>query len=468
MRNRERYTIATLAIAVTMAAGCATDIGSDLETVEQAAIGDLARLVVCHVPEGHADNASTIEIDPLTLDAHLEHGDYIGECSECPDSCDEVAALVRGTCDGAGGFSSAPPDFCQTAEAVIAEACAAQCPAPEPETCRSFCDALSGSHFDVCTELTIDPTLCDGGVSTTFDACATVFDCPAPPPPCNEQCVSDAYAQLAACLADPPATLLCPGSPDPAHQTCLIASQSFLSECLFALDGCFGPPTDCHSVCDVEANRALVECIDDPVCLPPDACTSSAEDGLDACVAACEADPPECHDECCNAFEACRRAGGEVAFCAARLDECLPECLAPPIPCEDACFLEYDDCGGDGGPSGFCDGGFFDCLRLCAPDPSTCEDECSYAFGECLSGGGHPAVCEVFYGECLGECTTEPPPCCVGDSCPPGGSFCEFPCDPRTEVIDCAGGCFPADLVGNGTCDALLNCSELDFDGGDC
>jgi len=36
------------------------------------------------------------------------------------------------------------------------------------------------------------------------------------------------------------------------------------------------------------------------------------------------------------------------------------------------------------------------------------------------------------------------------------------------EVIDCLGGCTPANLLANGTCDEALDCVEHIYDQGDC
>ena len=35
---------------------------------------------VCHIPPGNPSNAHTINIDQSAVDAHLAHGDYLGEC----------------------------------------------------------------------------------------------------------------------------------------------------------------------------------------------------------------------------------------------------------------------------------------------------------------------------------------------------------------------------------------------------
>lgn len=37
---------------------------------------------VCHIPPGNPDNAHTISVSANAVDAHLGHGDYLGECAQ--------------------------------------------------------------------------------------------------------------------------------------------------------------------------------------------------------------------------------------------------------------------------------------------------------------------------------------------------------------------------------------------------
>ena len=39
------------------------------------------KVVICHIPPGNPDNAHAIEVSVDALDAHLAHGDSIGDCS---------------------------------------------------------------------------------------------------------------------------------------------------------------------------------------------------------------------------------------------------------------------------------------------------------------------------------------------------------------------------------------------------
>lgn len=42
------------------------------------------KTVICHVPPGDPDNAHTIVVDSHALPAHLDHGDYLGQCEVIP------------------------------------------------------------------------------------------------------------------------------------------------------------------------------------------------------------------------------------------------------------------------------------------------------------------------------------------------------------------------------------------------
>jgi type II secretory pathway pseudopilin PulG len=38
------------------------------------------QIIICHIPPGHADKQTTIQVGASSLDAHLAHGDYTGPC----------------------------------------------------------------------------------------------------------------------------------------------------------------------------------------------------------------------------------------------------------------------------------------------------------------------------------------------------------------------------------------------------
>ena len=44
------------------------------------------KITICHIPPGNPDNAHPITISVRALDAHLAHGDVIGDCDDgCSD-----------------------------------------------------------------------------------------------------------------------------------------------------------------------------------------------------------------------------------------------------------------------------------------------------------------------------------------------------------------------------------------------
>ncbi|ATX78960.1 hypothetical protein Ga0123461_0523 [Mariprofundus aestuarium] len=56
-------------------------VGDGLSVAVPAAEAKKAHKVdVCHIPPGNPSNAHTINIDQSAVDAHLAHGDYLGEC----------------------------------------------------------------------------------------------------------------------------------------------------------------------------------------------------------------------------------------------------------------------------------------------------------------------------------------------------------------------------------------------------
>jgi hypothetical protein len=40
------------------------------------------KVTICHIPPGNPDNAHTIRVSENAVDAHLAHGDTLGECQK--------------------------------------------------------------------------------------------------------------------------------------------------------------------------------------------------------------------------------------------------------------------------------------------------------------------------------------------------------------------------------------------------
>jgi hypothetical protein len=69
------------------------------------------KVTLCHIPPGDPANAQTIVVGQAAVEAHLAHGDYLGECHSV---CDGVTCTasdqchLAGTCDPAMGVCSNP------------------------------------------------------------------------------------------------------------------------------------------------------------------------------------------------------------------------------------------------------------------------------------------------------------------------------------------------------------------------
>lgn len=46
-----------------------------------------AKVEICHIPPGNPSNLNTITISEHALQAHLAHGDFLGDCAAAPCPC---------------------------------------------------------------------------------------------------------------------------------------------------------------------------------------------------------------------------------------------------------------------------------------------------------------------------------------------------------------------------------------------
>lgn len=407
------------------ALSCAESDSETTRTLEQAARGGVAKVTLCHHPDG--PSPQTITVGEPAVAAHLAHGDYLGECGACRDECEAIGLRVLEFCYGGG--PAIGTEFCELAYEVVVEVCEDACPAPPPEECHAFCATMAGEAHTACLGLSDDPFLCDVGANEVFDACRDIFDCPPPPPPCDLACIETAQGMLDACLAAPPDDRICAHRADSEIYTCLAPAQALVNECLFGADGCFPAGGDCFSDCQAVPGQVYLDCIDEPVCGDIPDCAAEADAAGQSCFEGC------CVDDCVR-FECEPACGGDEACvdqCAA--DYCGPRC-APP-PCDFVC------------PDG-----------ACVPDPAfcapPCEGECFARFELCLGSGADPADCELALNDCLNGCV----PSCPGFTCPDGRCVpdpaacepppCDFVCadgscvpDPAIcDTIECEHACF--------------------------
>ena len=132
-----------------------------------------AKLTVCHVPPGNPANFHDITISENALQAHLNHGDFVGSCLEnCAALCDDGDACTQDYVSENGEcvcLDQHPPVDCDDSNPCTADSC----------------DSVDGCEYDLSTN---NGTLCDDGDdATTGDVCidgvcegtpAPQYDCP--------------------------------------------------------------------------------------------------------------------------------------------------------------------------------------------------------------------------------------------------------------------------------------------------
>jgi hypothetical protein len=78
-----------------------------LFAVSTAMAAHAQKVPLCHIPPGDPANAHTISVAPSALDAHLAHGDYVGECASS-----NATVLVCKCSDGSILCDEPPADGC--------------------------------------------------------------------------------------------------------------------------------------------------------------------------------------------------------------------------------------------------------------------------------------------------------------------------------------------------------------------
>ena len=124
MRHLLRPCIASLALLGALACGpdsTSTQQSALLEgqsdSLTAAAGKGSDKVVVCHIPPGNPANAHTISIGAPAVDAHLAHGDSLGECGTPEDDGGSTPDGGEGPVDGgdSGGGK------CQAAEMACSD-----------------------------------------------------------------------------------------------------------------------------------------------------------------------------------------------------------------------------------------------------------------------------------------------------------------------------------------------------------
>ena len=70
------------------------------------------KVTICHIPPGDPENAQAIVVGEPAMDAHLNHGDTLGDCGNQPSCGDEVREGTE-ECDAGSGNGDNKP--CTTA-----------------------------------------------------------------------------------------------------------------------------------------------------------------------------------------------------------------------------------------------------------------------------------------------------------------------------------------------------------------
>lgn len=111
------------------------------------------KVTICHLPPGNPENVQTIEVDESAVPAHLEHGDYFGECKPPPPV---------DVCPNLEGNQATVPDGYHLGEDENGRPICVQNPPP----------------VDVCPNLEGDQSTVPDGYTLVDDECVVI-----PPPP---------------------------------------------------------------------------------------------------------------------------------------------------------------------------------------------------------------------------------------------------------------------------------------------
>ncbi|MGB2986268.1 MAG: hypothetical protein WBE26_10325 [Phycisphaerae bacterium] len=113
------------------------------------------QVIICHIPPGNPDNTHTITVGAPAVDAHLAHGDYLGEC----ERHDDDGRDEDGDGDGAFDEDDECPDTAPGSE-VDADGCSCK----QLGNCDSDGDGVTDDH-DECADTPANDDVDEAGCS---------------------------------------------------------------------------------------------------------------------------------------------------------------------------------------------------------------------------------------------------------------------------------------------------------------
>jgi cysteine-rich repeat protein len=83
-----------------------------------AASASAAEVTICHIPPGNPADQHTVTVGETAVQAHLDHGDHLGECS-CDSGAPETACTDGDDNDCDGAVDGADDDCAVCGDGVV-------------------------------------------------------------------------------------------------------------------------------------------------------------------------------------------------------------------------------------------------------------------------------------------------------------------------------------------------------------
>jgi hypothetical protein len=222
------------AVTLGLFAACSVADESPLygSIAETSAASKPPKAKICHIPPGNPSKAKTLEVGAAAVDAHLAHGDYLGECTSCNVGSSISCYTGPAGTEGVGACSAGT----QTCSDGIAYGPCTGDVTPSTETCGNGIDDNCDGQTDegcVCvpnqgTECyegpagTLGVGICAAGVKTCNASGSAYGACVGAVTPAAEVCAdgldNDCNGQVdETCVCPPGSSTFCySGSPDTA------------------------------------------------------------------------------------------------------------------------------------------------------------------------------------------------------------------------------------------------------------